>query len=342
MIFSVRTIAALALAALAPVGIAALPASAQTPAASAGIVVYNAQHATLTEAWAKAFTAETGIKVTLRQGSDTLFANQLVQEGAATPADVFITENSPAMAIVAKAGLFAPLSKPTLALVPEVYRPADGTWIGIAARTTVFAYNKTKLSADKLPKSMLDLADPAWKGRWGGAPAGADFQAIVGALLQLKGESATSAWLKAMKTNATAYRGNGAALRGVNLGEVDGAIIYHYYYFGDQDKTGENSKNVGLHYFRNADPGAFVSISGAGVMAASKNKKEAEAFVAWIAGKGGQAILRDGDSFEYAIGIGADANPKLEPLAKLGAPRVEPATLDSAKVTALMTAAGLL
>ena len=36
-------------------------------------------------------------------------------------------------------------------------------------------------------------------------------------------------------------------------------MIYHYYFFGDQAKTGENSKNVALHYFKNQDPGAFVS-----------------------------------------------------------------------------------
>ena len=69
----------------------------------------------------------------------------------------------------------------------------------------MFAYDKTKLTADKLPKSMLDLADPSWKGRWAASPTGADFQAIVSALLQLKGEAATGAWLKAMKENVDAY-----------------------------------------------------------------------------------------------------------------------------------------
>ena len=119
-------------------------------------------------------------------------------------------------------------------------------------------------------------------------------------------------------------------------------MIYHYYYFGDQAKTAENSANVGLHYFRNQDPGAFLSTSGAGVLAASKHKKEAEAFVKWMSGKQGQAVLRDGDSFEYAIGNGEASNPKLEPIAKLDAPKVEPSQLDSKKVTELMTAAGLL
>ena len=307
-----------------------------------GIVVYNAQHESLTNEWSEAFTRETGIKVTIRKGSDTEFGNQIVAEGASSPADVFLTENSPAMALVDNAGLFAPVDPATLALVPEEFRPANGHWIGIAARSTVFAYDKTKLTADRLPKSMLDLADPSWKGRWAASPSGADFQAIVGALLELKGEEAAAAWLKAMKENFTAYKGNSTAMKAVNAGEVEGAVIYHYYYYGDQAKTGENSKNVELHFFKNQDPGAFVSVSGGGVLASSKHPAEAQAFLKWIAGKGGQDILKTGTSFEYAVGNGAESNPKLPPLKDLQAPKVEVSKLNSKKVTDLMTAAGLL
>ncbi len=326
-------------------GIAALAAMLPTAALAQdadGIVVYNAQHESLAEEWAAGFTKETGIKVTLRNGGDTEFGNQIVAEGAASSADVFLTENSPAMALVDAAGLFAPLDADTLALVPEAYRPANGHWIGIAARSTVFAYDKTKLSEDKLPKSLLDLADPSWKGRWAASPTGADFQAIVGALLELKGEAATADWLKAMKQNFTAYRGNSTAMKAVNAGEVEGAVIYHYYWFGDQAKTGENSKNVALHYFRNEDPGAFVSVSGGGVLASSKHPEEAQAFVKWIAGKGGQDVLKNGTSYEYAVGVGAQSNPKLVPLDDLQAPKLDPSKLDAKKVSDLMTAAGLL
>ncbi len=321
-------------------GLSALPAMAED--GSGGIVVYNAQHESLAKEWAEGFTKETGIKVTLRNGGDSEFSNQIVAEGAASPADVFLTENSPAMALVEGAGLFAPVDADTLAQVPENFRPASGKWIGVAARSTVFAYNKTKLTEAQLPKSMLDLADPAWKGRWAASPSGADFQAIVSALLQLKGEEATAAWLKGMKENFTAYRGNGTVMKAVNAGEVDGGVIYHYYYFGDQAKTGENSNNVGLHYFKHQDPGAFVSISGGGVLVSRKHPKEAHAFLKWVTGKGGQDVLKNGTSFEYAVGEGAQSNPKLVPLADLEAPSVQPATLNSRKVTDLMTAAGLL
>jgi len=306
------------------------------------LVVYNAQHVSLTKAWVEGFTRETGIAVTLRNGSDTELGNQIVQEGAASPADVFLTENSPAIALVARAGLFAALPTDTLAQVPAGFRPANGHWVGIAARSTVFAYNKTKLTPAQLPKSLLDLADPSWKGRWAASPSGADFQAIVSALLETKGAPATAAWLSAMKTNATAIRGNGAAMKAVNAGEFDGAVIYHYYWFGDQAKTGENSNHIGLHYFRGQDPGAFVSISGAGVLASSRRAVQAQALVKWIAGPGGQTILRSGDSFEYAVGVGAASHPSLVPLTDLQAPLVEPSQLNSAKVAEMMIAAGLL
>ncbi len=320
----------------------ALLGATQVFAADDGIVVYNAQHESLTKAWVEGFTKETGIKVTVRNGDDTEMGNQIVQEGAASPADVFLTENSPAMVLVDNAGLFAPVAPTTLEQVEAAYRPAHGKWVGIAARSTVFVYNPAKLPEADLPKSLMDLAGPAWKGRWGASPAGADFQAIVAAVLELKGEAATLEWLKGMKSNVTAYRGNSAVLKAVNAGQIDSGVIYHYYSFGDQAKTGENSNNTALHYFKHKDPGAFVSVSGGGVLASSKNKEQAQALLKWITGKDGQDILKTGKSFEYAVGKNAPSNPKLVPLSQLDAPVVDASKLDSKKAVDLMTQAGLL
>ena len=307
-----------------------------------GIVVYNAQHENLVQSWVDGFTKETGIKVTLRNGGDSELGNQLVQEGSKSPADVFLTENSPAMVLVDKAKLFASLDKSTLEQVAPAYRPEHGRWIGIAARSTVFVYNPAKLSEAQLPKSLMDLAKPEWKGRWAASPSGADFQAIVSAVLALKGEKATLEWLKAMKTNFVAYKGNSTVMKAVNAGQIDGGVIYHYYRFVDQSKTGENSKNTELHYFKHQDPGAFVSISGGGVLASSKHQQQAQAFMKWITGKSGQDTLRTNDAFEYAVGVNAASNPKLVSLKDLDAPKVEASSLNSKKVIDLMTEAGLL
>jgi iron(III) transport system substrate-binding protein len=255
---------------------------------------------------------------------------------------VFLTENSPAMAAVEKAGLFADLNQDTLDQVPAQYRPATGNWTGVAARSTVFVYNKTKLQPDQLPKSILDLEQPAWRGRWGGAPAKADFQAIVSALLGLKGAQATAQWLTGMNTNAKIYNDNIATMKAVNAGEVDGGIIYHYYWFRDQANTKEGSGNTALHYFKNQDPGAFVSLSGGGVLKSSKKQEQAQQFVKFITGKAGQEVLEKGTSFEYPVASGVPANPALPPLDSLQAPTIDPSTLDAHRVSDLMTKAGLM
>ncbi|MCT7659305.1 iron ABC transporter substrate-binding protein [Mycobacterium deserti] len=306
------------------------------------LLIYNAQHESLTKEWIDAFTKETGIKVTYRQGGDTELGNQLVAEGDASPADVFLTENSPAMAAVERAGLFADLGPDTVKQVPAQCRPATGKWTGVAARSTVFVYNKGRLQPDQLPKSLLDLQQPTWRGRWGAPPTKADFQAIVSALLQLKGEPATQQWLTGMKANAKIYSDNIATLKAVNAGEVDGGVIYHYYWFRDQSKTKEMSANTALHYFKNEDPGAFVSLSGGGVLASSDKQDQAQQFIRFITGKAGQEVLEKGTSFEYTVASAVPSNPALPPLDTLQAPAVDPSTLDAQKVSDLMTKDGLL
>src|SRR5215212_1457313 len=118
------------------------------------LTLYNAQHVPLAEAWTTAFTQRTGIKVNIRSGRDLELANVLVQEGEFSPADVFITENSPAMTLVANNGLFAPVASSTLAQVPAQFSSPVGDWAGIAARSTVFVYNPSLLPQSSLPQSL--------------------------------------------------------------------------------------------------------------------------------------------------------------------------------------------
>lgn len=312
-----------------------------TGTGSGGIVVYNAQHENLTQAWAEEFTKETGIAVEMRNGSDNELANQLVAEGSGSPADVFLTENSPGMNIVEKAGLFAPVDPATAAQVPARFNPSTGNWVGIAARSTVFVYNTDLLKESELPGSIMDLQDPAWAGKWAASPSGADFQAIVSAILQLKGADATTAWLDAMQSGARAYRGNGTVMKAVNAGEIPGGVIYHYYWYGDQAGTGENSDKTKLLYWGNEDPGAFVSVSGGGVLASSTKQAQAQQFLKFITGKSGQQIVAD-TVYEYPIGSDVPANPALKPIDELQPPTIDPAGLNGPEVTDLMTQAGLI
>ncbi|HEU5223853.1 MAG TPA: iron ABC transporter substrate-binding protein [Candidatus Lumbricidophila sp.] len=338
-----RKIRAASVAAVLVAAVSALGLTACAPAGdSNALVVYNAQHEQLTKEWADEFTKQTGIKVVLRNGGDSELANQLAQEGSASKADVFLTENSPAMSIVEKAGLFAPVAADTIAQVPAQYRPASGDWVGIAARSTVLIYNPSLVDEANLPKSLLDLADPKWAAKWGGAPAGADFQAIVSAIVQTAGEAKAAEWLAAMAKQAKMYNNNIATMKAVNAGEIPMGVIYHYYWYRDQLGTKENSSKTKLHYFGNHDAGAFVSLSGGGVLKNAPHAEQAQQFLKFITGKQGQEILGTGYSMEYPVGSGVGANPALPPLDSLQFPMVDPSTLNGKRVIDLMTKAGLL
>ena len=306
------------------------------------LVVYNAQHEQLIEELLPAFTEETGIKVQLRNGKDLELAAQLAAEGDASPADVFLTENSPAMSAVEKEGLFRPLPADLVAPIPAQYRPTSGLWTGFVARSTVLAYNTDKVKPEQLPSSLLDLAKPEWAGRISFSPTGADFQAIVAAVLELEGEEKTRAWLQGIKANGTVYDGNNVVLEAVDAGESEVGIIYHYYWYRDLAENGDVSDDSALHFFGNQDPGAFVSVSGAGVLKSTDRADDAERFVEYLVSEAGQQGLADSYALEYPLNPAVQLAPPVKPFAELQPPAVNVSDLDSGRVVDLLTEVGFL
>ncbi|KRC52724.1 MULTISPECIES: iron ABC transporter substrate-binding protein [unclassified Nocardioides] len=306
------------------------------------LVIYNAQHEQLLKELAPEFTKETGIEVELRNGKDLELSNQLVQEGKASPADVFLTENSPAMSQVEAAGLFSKLPSDILDVIPAQYRPRSGLWTGFVARSTTLVYNTDQVEESDLPASILDLAKPEWKGRISFSPTGADFQAIVAGMLDLEGEQTTKAWLEGIKANGKVYDGNNLVLEAVNSGEVEVGIVYHYYWERDHKESGDVSDHSSQYYFGNQDPGAFVSVSGAGVLASSDMKTEAEKFVEFLVNEKGQQVLADSYALEYPLNPAVQLEGVAKPFDELQPPDVNVSDLDAKKVVDLMTEVGFL
>ena len=306
------------------------------------LVIYNAQHEELMTEIVPIFEEETGLDVELRNGKDLELANQLVAEGADSPADVFLTENSPAMSIVDNAGLFAPVSEEATATIPDEYVPSSGNWTGILARSTVAMYNTESMTETDLPESILDFAEPQWQGRVGFSPTGADFQAIVSAVLASEGEEATGEWLAGLNANGVILENNLVVMQSVNEGDVDAGIAYHYYWYRDQQESGENSDSTALHFFGDQDPGAFVSISGAGVLASSEHPGNAQRFVEFLTSTEGQQAMADSYALEYPLNPEATLDPEVKPFDELEPPAIDPFTLNGPQVTDLMTEAGLL
>ncbi len=306
------------------------------------LVIYNAQHEQLLDEIVPAFEEETGIEVELRNAKDLELSNQLVQEGDASDADVFLTENSPAMSQVEQAGLFAELPAEILDVIPEMYRPASGLWTGFVARSTVLVYNTGLIEESELPASIMELAEPEWAGRLSFSPTGADFQAIVAAILELEGEDATRAWLEGIKENGTVYDGNNVVLEAVNSGESEVGIVYHYYWERDREEGGDVHGDSAQYYFADQDPGAFVSVSGAGILESSDMKDEAEEFMEFLVGEEGQQIIADSYALEYPLNPDITLEQGVKPFSELEPPAVNVSDLDAEAVVDLMTEVGFL
>lgn len=309
---------------------------------SPDLVVYNAQHEQLLDELVPLFEEESGLDVELRHGKDLEMANQIVEEGADSPADVFLTENSPAMSIVDNEGLFAELPEAATASIPDQYVPSARTWTGFLARSTVAMYNTDSMTEADMPASILDFAKPEWKGRVAFSPTGADFQAIVSAVLALEGEQATADWLAGLKENGVIVQNNLVVMQSVDSGEVDAGIAYHYYWYRDREENGTDSDSSALHFFGDQDPGAFLSISGAGILASSEHQEAAEEFVTWLTGTEAQQAMAESYALEYPLNPDASLNPDVKPFDELEPPEVDVAGLNGPQVTNLMTEAGLL
>lgn len=281
------------------------------------IVVYNGQHPQLTQALVAAFQKQTGIKVNMRTNDSVVLADQLLSEGKHTPADVFISENSPEMMMLEQHGFLAKVDASTLAQIPAKDDSPTGEWVGMALRVSSLVYDPSLLPATKLPKSVLDLAQPQWKGKIGIAPTDSDFPPLVGAVIAKDGEAAATTWLAGLKRNGELYQDDEAVVAAVNRGDVAAGIINQYYWYRLRLEIGKNAIHSTLHYFPNGDVGSITNISAAAVIASSKHQALAQEFVKFLVSPAAQRIISTGDDFEYPARPGVAPNSQLPPLSAI-------------------------
>ncbi|HEY6538247.1 MAG TPA: extracellular solute-binding protein [Candidatus Dormibacteraeota bacterium] len=311
----------------------------------ATLILYNGQHPETTDALVSAFERQTGIQVAVRSNDEDILADQIVQEGRSSPADIIYTENSPALEYLQGEHLLASVTPATLAAVPAKYSSPESDWVGVSARVSVMVYNTKQLSASELPKSVLGLADHRWKGLLGIAPGETDFQPIITSIVHRYGKAAAVAWLKGIQANAGShvYPDNETIAARVNSGQIAIGIINHYYWYRLRAEVGSAQMHSAIAFFRPRDPGYVLDVSGAAVLKSSAHKAEAEKFLAFLVSRQGQRILANSPSFEYPLRPGVAAAPALRPLASLRPAEVSVAQLgDGAEAVALLHQVQLL
>ena len=104
--------------------------------------LYSARHYQTDERLYENFSRQTGIKINRIEGKEDELMERIRNEGANSPADVFITVDAARLAKADELGLFAPVrSKLLESRIPANLR-AD-TWFAFSTRARAIIYNKT-------------------------------------------------------------------------------------------------------------------------------------------------------------------------------------------------------
>jgi iron(III) transport system substrate-binding protein len=278
------------------------------------VVVYSGRGAILVDPLFEIFTQESGIEVEVRYDKSTeTLANRFATEGAHTEADVFFAQDSGYLGALAAKELLTVLPASISAQIDEAYRAADNRWVATSGRARVLVYNPQRISEEELPKSLSELKDPRYEGRFGWAPQNASFQAHVSALRSLWGEQVTSEWLTDMQAlKPTVYPKNSAQVQAVSNGEIDIGWVNHYYLHklraADPNLSAEN-----YSFSEAGDPGNLMMLSGVGVSAHSDNPIAAVALVNFLVSEEAQLYFAE-RVYEYPTRTGVAHHPDVPPI----------------------------
>ncbi|MFW7414869.1 iron ABC transporter substrate-binding protein [Demequina sp. SO4-18] len=324
---------------------ASTPAATSDAAATSdgAFTLYAGRDQELIDPLIEQFEAESGISVEVRYAGSTELAALLLEEGDASPADVFLAQDAGALGAVAKADMFATLPEAVSETVPAGFTSTDGSWVGVTGRARVIVYDAEQLSADQVPSTVAALTDEQWASQVGIAPTNASFQSFVTALRVLEGEDAAQEWLEGMSANdVQIYAKNTPILEAANAGEIQLGLINHYYWYRMAAEVGADNMRAQLAFPEAGDAGGIVNVTGAGLLNAASEDADALEFVEYLVSESAQQYFVD-NTYEYPLIEGVPAPEGLPALDTLTNPELDLSDLDSlGETTDLLVEVGLL
>lgn len=301
---------------LALAGLFAFNASAQE------LNLYSSRHYQTDEALYSGFTKTTGIKLNrIEAGEDPLIA-RIINEGAASPADVLVTVDAGRLWRAEQAGLFQPIQSKVLnERLPANMLATGNQWFGFSARARVIVYNKLTVNAADV-QNYEDLANPKLKGKVCTRSGGHIYNlSLMSALIEHLGEARAEQWAKGVVDNfaRSPKGGDTDQILGVASGECGVAITNSYYYVRLLKSTKPEDQKViaatGLIWPNQKTTGTHMNISGAGVIKTAKNRDAAIKYLEYLTSNEAQTYFAEGNN-EWPVVKGAVLNNKA--LASLG------------------------
>lgn len=320
------------------------PAADETPTAEATdeqtpesqdaegpLTVYSGRNEELVGQVFEDFTAATGIEVEVRYGDTAELAATILEEGDATPADVYFGQDAGALGALEAADRFTTLPDDLLELVDDNFHSPSGAWTGVTGRVRVIAYSTERVSEDELPTSVFDVTDEKWRGRVGYAPTNGSFQAFVTAMRVSEGEDVARQWLEDLLANdPVVFENNSSQLEGIQRGEIDLGLVNHYYLY--RFLAEDPDFPVANHYLP-GDIGGLVNVAGVGILNSTDQPDAARQLVDFLLSEQTQTYFGQvTDALEFPLRDGVDS-PDLPPLSELDPPQVDLSRLEDLQGT---------
>ena len=286
--------------------------------------LYSARHYQTDEALYADFTRHTGIRINRIEGKEDELLERIKNEGANSPADIFLTVDAARLAKAHELGLFAPLSSKTLETrIPAYLRTED--WFSFSTRGRVIIYNKASIRAEEV-QTYADLANPRLRGklcsRSGSHPYNLSLMASV---IAHEGEARAEEWARGMVANfARAPKGGDTdQIKAVAAGECGVALANTYYVARLMRSTKPEEmklmEKVGVVWPNQATTGTHINVSGGGMLKTAPHKEAAIRFLDYLASDEAQRYFADGNNEWPAVASVKVANPALDTLGKFKA-----------------------
>ena len=264
-------------------------ASLQSQAMADEVNVYSARQEALILPMLERFTAESGIEVNLITAKADELLKRLESEGRSTPADVFITTDAGRLQRAKEAGVLRPIDNPVLnARIPQNLRDQDNTWFGLSQRARIIFYAKDRVDSAEL-STYEALADESWLERVCIRSSSNIYnQSLVASMIAVDGVEKTEAWAKGLVANFARKPAGGDTdqLRAAAAGQCDVAIANTYYYgrlaASDKESDQQVANALGVFWPNQADRGAHINVSGAGVTLHAKHPEAAERLLEFL------------------------------------------------------------
>ncbi|OAV79270.1 iron ABC transporter substrate-binding protein [Dietzia sp. 111N12-1] len=331
-----RRVAALAAAGSLVLGLAACTSDSDE---SDALVLYSGRSESLVAPLIEQISDSTGVDIEVRYASTPEMAAQIAEEGEASPADVFFSQDAGALGALDNAGLLQQFDESVTEAVPAEYRAADGTWVATSLRARVLIYDSRTLDEAEVPDTIDAVLAPEWKGRVGYAPTNASFQSFVTALRVDRGDEAAEQWLRDFLANdPQTFENNNALLQAVDAGTVELGLTNHYYWYNSAAEKGAENMRARVKYMAQGDPGALVNVAGVAILASTDRPDDARRVVeAFLAEPAQTYFVEETSEYPVVPGIATDA-AGLPPLDTLGGPDIDLGQLDGLEQTQAMLA----